>query len=162
MRRFVIYISLLLILTSLSPKAQTTKSFAIIKTPKTIALIHHNYLYFIRIKLNNRDANFLIDTGAASSLLDINQANDYKFKINKTESRFAGAGGLSYQYRVSNYVFHHNTEKLFVYPLGADLKFVVESFDQGGISIAGVLGSDFLEKHDAIIDYKNETLIIHK
>lgn len=158
----MIFISLLLLLTAFSYQAQPTKSFAISKIPKTIALIHHKYLYFIHVKLNNRDANFLIDTGAASSLLDINQANDYNFKINKTQLRFAGAGGLSYQYKVTNYIFHHDTDKLFVYPLGADLKFVVESFDDDGISIAGVLGSDFLERHDAIIDYRHETLIIHK
>lgn len=162
MRRYVIFISLLLILTAFTTQTRSTKTFSKVKTPKTIALIHHKYLYFIRLKLNNKDANFLLDTGAASSLLDINQANDYNFKINKTDLRFAGTGGLSYQYRITNYVFHHESDKLFVYPLGADLKFVIESFENEDMSVAGVIGSDFLRSHDAIIDYKNEKLIIHK
>ena len=154
-------LSLVFILTAFKSPKNLTKTIAREKTPKTIALIHHKYLYFIKVKLNNRDANFLIDTGAASSLLDINQAIDYKFKINRTGHKFAGAGGLSDQYRVTNYVFHHNTDQLMVYPLGADLKFVVESFDEDGITVTGVIGSDFLKQHDAIIDYKNLQLIIH-
>lgn len=161
MRRFVIYISLLLILASFSSKAQTKKSFALNKLPKTIALINHKYLYFIRVTLNNRDAILLIDTGAASSLLDINQANDYNFKINRTGQKFAGAGGLSDQYRITNYIFHHDFQQLLVYPLGADLSRVVESFDEDGITVTGVLGSDFFNTHDAIIDYKNKLLTIH-
>lgn len=161
MKRLVIFISLLLILTSFSSQAQTTKSFALKKIPKTIALVHHRYLYFIHVTLNNKDAILLIDTGAASSLLDINQAYDYNFKYYRNGQKFAGAGGLSDQYRITNYVFHHDLAQLFVYPLGADLSKVVESFNEDGIMVTGILGSDFFRTHDAIIDYKNQQLTIH-
>lgn len=161
MNKLVILISLLLLTTFIRPQAQTSQSFALTKTPKTIALIHHEYLYFVKLRLNNREANFLIDTGAAASLLDINQANVYNFKFYLTENTFAGAGGLSHRFRVTEYSFIHDNTKLNVYPYGADLKFVVESFSDKGISVVGVIGSDFLTRHDAIIDYKNEKLILH-
>lgn len=144
----------------ISPK-KYTKTITKEKNEKTIALIHHKYLYFIRMKLNNRDATLLLDTGAASSLLDINQANDYNFKFYVTNDNFMGVGGSSPRYKVSKYKFDHDTTTLKVYPLGANLKHLVESFSENGIKITGILGSDFLITHDAIIDYKNQNLIIH-
>jgi hypothetical protein len=101
-----------------------------------------------------------VDTGAAASLLDINQAKDYKFKTWKTEQKFAGVGGLSHRYRVSNYEFAHDSTVLKIYPFGADLKMISESFEESGLPVAGVIGSDFFKKNDAIIDYKNNLLII--
>jgi len=162
MKRMVILISLLLILASFRPEQlKTSKSISKDKTPKTIALIHHKYLYFVPIKLNNRNANLLLDTGAAASLLDINQSDKYKFTFNETDSRLAGIGGLSSRYNVANCKFEHDSIMLKVYPFGANLKLVVESFDADGMPIVGVLGSDFLRSNDAIIDYKNKELIIH-
>jgi len=157
----VILISLILITSLFTPiLPQEQKSFAKVNSPKTIALIHHNYLYFVNVMLNDRSANLLIDTGAASYLLDINQATDYKFKYRKTDLTFAGVGGLSHRYVLSKYKFNHDTTSLGIYPHGADLKFVVESFSQSGIEVVGVLGSDFLKANNAIIDYKHNNLII--
>lgn len=153
MKKVVILLSLLLLLTSFKPTE---------KNPKTIELIHHNHLYFIQVKLNNKNANLLIDTGAAASLLDINQAKDYKFKFNLTEQTFAGVGGLTKRYRVSNYKFDHDSTSLPVYPFGADLKFIAESFEEKGMPIVGVIGSDFLKRNDAVIDYKRSKLILNQ
>lgn len=161
MKRLVIIISLVLILTAFRTPKDITKTIVENKTQKTIALIHHKYLYFIRVKLNNRNATLLVDTGAAASLLDINQANDYKFKFRLSDQKFSGVGGLSNGYRVSNYKFDHDSISLNVYPFGADLKEVNESFTANGMPIAGVIGSDFLRTHDAIIDYKNLKLTIN-
>lgn len=161
MKRPVIIISLLLILHLFIQAAKTPKSITDNKIQKTIALHHDGHLYFIRVKLNNRNANLLVDTGAAASLLDINQADEYKFKYNLTEQSFAGLGGISDRYTVSNYKFDHDSTSLPVYPFGADLKSVVESFNNKGISIVGILGSDFLKTNDAIIDYKKKVLILN-
>lgn len=161
MKRVVVIISLMLILTAFKNPKKLPKTIAGEKTPKTIALIHHKYLYFIRVKLNNKDATLLVDTGAASSLLDINQANDYKFRFNETDEKFAGVAGITTRYKVFNYKFDHDSTMLKVYPLGADLKILADTFSENGMPIAGILGSDFLKTHDAIIDYKNKQLIIH-
>jgi hypothetical protein len=163
MKKVVILLSLVLHLTAFKSPSIPPKTFTKVKTSKTIALINYDYHYFIKIKLNNRTANLLVDTGAAASLLDINQANDYEFKFYIIQdATFAGAGGLSNRFRVTSYKFDHDDAKLNVYAFGADLKFVVESFKEKGISVVGVIGSDFLKKHDAIIDYKNKQLIIHE
>ncbi len=153
--------SLVLILTAFRTPKDITKTITKEKSQKTIALIHHKHLYFIRVKLNNRNATLLVDTGAAASLLDINQANDYDFKFYQTEHKFSGVGGLSNGYRITNYKFDHDSTTLKVYPFGADLKQVNESFTANGMPITGVIGSDFLKTHDAIIDYKNLELTIN-
>jgi hypothetical protein len=162
MKRLVVIISLVLILTAFNTPKYTTKTIAGEKTQKTIALIHHKYLYFIRVKLNNRDAIFLIDTGASASLVDINQANDYKFKYSVSEQKFSGVGGGSSSYKIFNYKFHHDSTTLKVYPYGMDLKEVNKSFIENGMPITGVIGSDFLRTHDAIINYKKLELIINQ
>ena len=154
MKRLVIIMSLVLILTAFRTPKDITKTITKEKSQKTIALIHHKHLYFIRVKLNNRNATLLVDTGAAASLLDINQANDYDFKFYQTEHKFSGVGGLSNGYRITNYKFDHDSTTLKVYPFGADLKQVNESFTANGMPITGVIGSDFLKTHDAIIDIK--------
>ena len=161
MKRAVILISLLLLLTSFIPQTKTQQSITGIKIPQTIALIHDGHLYFIRVKLNNKTANLLIDTGAAASLLDINQAKDYQFTYQESPHRFSGIGGLSEGYRVRNYKIACDSTMLPIYPFGADLKHVVESFNQKGMNIVGVVGSDFLKTNDAVIDYKRKTLIIN-
>jgi hypothetical protein len=162
MKRAVILISLLLLLTSFILRTQTTQTIPETKVPQTIALIHDGHLYFIRVKLNNKTANLLIDTGAAASLLDINQAEHYDFTYQESPHRFSGIGGLSEGYRVRNYKIAYDSTMLPLYPFGADLKHVVESFNQKGMSIVGVIGSDFLRSNDAIIDYKRKTLILNK
>lgn len=161
MKRSVILISLLLILASFIPAKKTPKTITDKKIQKTIALIHHGHLYFIRVKLNNRNANLLVDTGAAASLLDINQANDYEFRFYETDHKFSGLGGLSNGYRVTDYKFDHDSTSLPVYPFGADLESVVDSFNERGMPIVGILGSDFLKNNDAIIDYKKKVLILN-
>lgn len=161
MRRLVIYISLLLILTSFIPTQKKPKSIAKGKTQKTIALIRHKYLYFIRVKLNNKNANLLIDTGSMNSLLDINQSKNYQFDYVITLNKFTGVGGSAIRYRVKNYVFNHDTTSLKINPLGADLLHINEVLAEEGTSITGILGSDFFSANNAIIDYKNNQLIIH-
>jgi len=161
MRRFVIYISLFLILTASLPTPKNTKSIPAEKKLQTIALHYHKNLYFIKVKINNRNANLLVDTGAAASLLDINQANEFNFEFNKTDQMFVGVGGLSNRYRLTKYKIDHDTTTLRMYPYGADLKSISTSFMESGLSIAGVVGSDFFRTNDAIIDYKKRELVIY-
>lgn len=161
MKRAVILISLLLLLTSFILRTKNTQTISATKVPQTIALIHDGQLYYIRVKLNNKTANLLIDTGAAASLLDINQADYYDFTYQESPHTFSGIGGLSEGYRLWNYKIAYDSTKLQLYPFGADLKHVVESFNQKGMTIVGVIGSDFLRTNDAIIDYKKKTLIIN-
>lgn len=162
MKKVVMFISLLIILTSFKPQTELPKSISDKKIQKTIELVHHGHLYFIRVKLNNKNANLLVDTGAVTSLLDINQADDYNFRFSETQHKFTGVGGLSDAYRIMNYKFHHDSTSLPVYPFGADLKGVVYEFKKKGMPIVGILGSDFLKSNDAIIDYKNKELILNR
>lgn len=161
MKRAVILISLLLILTSFIINKKIPQSIPVTKVPKTIALVHDGHLYFIRVKLNNKNANLLIDTGAAASLLDINQAKEYDFTYTESPHVFSGVGGLSEGYRVRNYKIDHDSTTLPIYPFGANLKLVAESFNQKGMPIVGIIGSDFLKNNDAIIDYKKKQLILN-
>jgi hypothetical protein len=152
MKQVVIFTSLLFLITSFKPYEKKSKS---------IELIYHNNLYFVEVELNHKKANLLVDTGAAASLLDINQASEYKFKFHLTEQMFAGVGGITERYKVSHYNFAHDSSTLSLYPFGANLKILAQTFKEKGMPIAGILGSDFFRNNDAIIDYKNKKLIIN-
>lgn len=162
MKQVVIFISLLLLLTSFKTTEKNPESFPTLKTQQTIDLVYQNHLYFIRVKLNNRKANLLVDTGAAASLLDINQANDYQFTYHESPHIFSGLGGSSEGYRIRNYKIHYDSIALPLYPFGANLKHVADSFNEKGIPIVGIIGSDFLRTNNAIIDYKRKQLILNK
>jgi len=162
MKRTVILISLILTLSSFITNIKFSKSFSKNKTPKTIALIHHNNLHFITVKVNGVDANFLVDTGAIVSIMDINQAKKYKFDYNVSQQSFVGIGGQTPSYNIFNYKINHDSINLYLHPVGADLKEIVNSFvDHNSIKIVGIIGSDFFKNNEAIIDYKNKQLIIH-
>lgn len=164
MKKLVIVISLIFIITIITAfklPSQTPKSIPENKSQKTINLIHHKNHYFIRVKLNNRTANLLVDTGAAASLLDITQAKHYQFSFYKTDHTFNGIGGLTNGYRVTKYTIEHDSTALPIYPFGIDMEHVNDSFKENGMPIVGVLGSDFLRKSEAIIDYKNMLLTIN-
>lgn len=162
MKRVVILISLLLILTSFTPKSQTLATMPLTKVARTLTLVQNKNHYFIRVKLNDREANMLIDTGSAASFIDINQAKYYDFEFRESEVVFNGFGGTKESYHVSSYRFECETTMLKVYPFGANLEGLTQSFSNKGIRFTGILGSDFFERNDAIIDYKNKQLIIYE
>lgn len=113
----------------------------------------------VKLKLNGRDANFLIDTGATSSVLNMGSANYYGFSYRIHDgSYFTGANGA--QIRSG---FIHGAK---LYDGDSEIEIRFKAIDIQKVSIeygiAGVLGTDFLLRTKANVDYNEKLLIIRQ
>jgi hypothetical protein len=116
-------------------------------------------MLFIKVKVNNNEGVLLIDTGASHSMLDINKAKTYNFKCIKKESKYVGIGGEADMYNVYSY----QVDKFFVDFLAIDLSNVSAYFQKDGyLDLIGIIGADFFNQHEALIDFDKNMLYYKK
>jgi hypothetical protein len=120
--------------------------------PESIPFTTNKNLPIMTGKLNGIRATFLIDSGAEVSSIGMHQTLKYDFTL--IPSGFMmGIGGMTPSYKAVG-------AKLFYdgYPIDVEFK----AFDLRGLSARhgaiGILGADYLIKHDLILDYKNNVL----
>jgi hypothetical protein len=114
-----------------------------------------NNMLFIEITLNGKPGILLIDTGSSKSLLDINKAEEYGYQyLLLATDQYIGLGGLQDIY----VVFAANIEEFFTPFLGTDLSEITGYFNKDGIEIVGILGADFLNMHQMVIDFKKNLM----
>lgn len=118
-------------------------------------------LIIIKAHVNDKSANFIVDTGASISLLDKKQYKRYKFEyFVSADERLTGFGGRSRLLTTSSVQF-----RLDGFDLSATYRF--NASDLGELNVAlsdsdtrvlGIIGSDFLKNYHAIIDYENRKI----
>ena len=150
---------LLLLITFLFFGCAPTKKIIIIPDTYTeYQLEKVNDLYLIDIILNGKKTKLLVDTGASKSLLDINKKDYFGFSYSiQSLTKYTGIGGTTDIYAVYNY----NVDLFFVSFLGADLFDIAKVFKMDGNKVIGILGSDFLIRTGAIIDYNTNKLYLN-
>ena len=119
-------------------------------------------LAFITVKINGKDAIFLLDTGSGSSIINTRQLQHYGLQtIPIYNFSVSGIGGAISTSRVSNLdVIEIDEKKYTVSFLATDLNDVRRNILNGSkINITGILGSDFFEYHKAVLDYSKNTII---
>ena len=91
--------------------------------------------------VNNKTANFLIDTGASIGLIDRNQRKDYNLLVgNKYNGTLVGAGGEIKNVRICN-TFVNIGHKMISQFLLADIDSIIDSIKrETGIEILGIIG----------------------
>ena len=121
-----------------------------------------NHLY-INGKLNKTKALFLIDTGASNTCVDSNAQDDFKILSKNLKSKASGAGtnnmdaASSKNNQLQLGIFKINDVNLIV----LDLSHVNIALEAHGLpTVHGIIGSDLLKKHGAIISYPEQLLFI--
>lgn len=122
--------------------------------PDSIKFSISERLPIMDVIINGKKAKLLLDTGASASLIDSNVAEKYGFNLyNLIEMDVTGIGG-------SQKLYH--TKGIEVYYLGQPMYVRFKSTDLKGIrlqlGIVGVVGTDYLQQHEMVIDYKNKVL----
>lgn len=118
----------------------------------------------INATVNGVESLFLIDTGAASTVIDTGFAMENSWPVTETEIKGGGVG-------TSELVIYQLETESFImggYPVAgvtlfaADLQHVKQSLlDKGETQIpCGVIGADILFQHKAVIDYENLLLYL--
>lgn len=122
---------------------------------EVFSLYAKNNMLFIDVTINGKPGRLLIDTGSSKSLMDINKAKEYGYEyLLLSEDQYIGLGGLQDIY----VVFNCQIDEFFVTFLGTDLGEITGYFNKDGIDIVGILGSDFLDMHEILIDFKKNLM----
>ena len=120
----------------------------------------------LKATINGFEALFLVDTGAASTVIDLAFVEDKQLPVMETTIKGGGVGTsdlVIYQLEaVDIYLEHFFLSGVTIY--AADLRHVKESLlEKGETSIpSGVIGADILFNQKAIIDYPNLVLYMQQ
>ncbi|MCG8321989.1 MAG: aspartyl protease family protein [Cytophagales bacterium] len=122
-------------------------------------------IIFVKLLVNNRPANFIVDTGASVSLLDRKQAEKYNF-ICFDEY---GAGEINSLAGINSMLPTGGIRLGYDFFTFRKFRFYGSNFDplhnylaKRNIHVLGIVGADFLIKNKAVIDYNNKILTIKK
>jgi predicted aspartyl protease len=138
----------------------------ILKIPiRLVSLEAEGFHLFVDAELNGKLANLLIDTGASKTVFDINRISKF---VRKRKKSFESFEKLSTGLGTNTMKSHFTTVKKFgigeliienFQVILLDMAHVNQSYDTLGLKpIDGVLGSDLLMKHKAVIDYEKALL----
>lgn len=152
MKKLVILLIFSFLLCGCVPKQKNLVTY---NYKEAYALFQYNNMLFIDVVLNGIPAKLLLDTGASKSLLDVSKSKKYKFNyILLVKEQYIGLGGLKDIYIVYDY----NIDEFFTPFLGTDLSEITNYFSEKNIEIAGILGADFLDTHNVVIDFKKNLM----
>ena len=113
----------------------------------------------VKLKSGNAVLNFLVDSGAQASYIDENVLDLINVsKVPETEGIVIGINNTSCKTGLCNVVLQNENHIMEFQMQTFDFKKVICNDEDltGGITIAGLLGSDFLQKHKGVIDYKHK------
>jgi len=111
--------------------------------------------------VNGKPCIFLIDTGGGATLIDKSKKNKFGLEASKTGDYAAGIGSVSALTKTSA-TFQINgydikTEELYL----MDISYINSEFRKNHArQVDGVLGNDFLDKYEAVIDYSRCKLFL--
>lgn len=115
----------------------------------------------VSLQVNGKPCVFLVDTGGGATLIDISKKDLYQLEPQAIRDYAAGIGSASPLVRTTG-VFGINgmeirNDSLFL----MDISYVNAEFKETrSRRVDGVLGTDFLERYHAIIDYSRLTLYL--
>ena len=132
---------------------------------KAIQLDEEGFHLFVKIKINGKSANMLLDTGASKTVFDINRISHFlSNKSGSFESFDKLSTGLGTSTMQSSFTLLKEIKldhlKLKNYTaILLDMKHVNQSYEMIKLKpIEGVIGSDLLMKYNAVIDYQKKNL----
>jgi len=104
--------------------------------------------------VNGKPCVFLVDTGGGATLIDRSKSDRFGLEASGAADYAAGIGSVSPLIRAKA-VFHINgydmeTEEIYL----MDISYINSEFRKNRArQVDGVLGTDFLDKYEAVIDY---------
>jgi predicted aspartyl protease len=130
---------------------------------KILSLDEEGFHLMVKMNINRKSANLIIDTGASKTVLDKTKAEKYvlnkNFALHNKLSSGLGTNTMESQTTILKKIKIGDIEIENYTTVLLDLSHVNNSYEQLGLSaVDGVLGSDILLKYNAIIDYEKKVL----
>ncbi|MBA3706058.1 MAG: clan AA aspartic protease [Bacteroidetes bacterium] len=130
---------------------------------KILTIDAEGYHLTIKIRINGKFANVIIDTGASKTVFDLKKIEKYvtqkKFDKHEKLSTGLGSNKMKSQTTTLKKILIGDVEIINYTTVLLDLSHVNKSYELIGLSpIEGVLGSDILLKYKAVIDFEKKIL----
>lgn len=121
------------------------------------------YIPIVEIELNGKPQYWVIDTGANLSVVDNgfyeNHEDDFEYLDNMDMTLNGVSSSVSYISTYLNGIIGKGEDTINHQFITSDLSSVRQNIKENlGISIAGILGSDFLDKYDYVVDFKYDII----
>jgi hypothetical protein len=118
------------------------------------------------VTLDGVDTNFIVDTGAAKTVVDLTYARSQNLQLQESAIQVCGLGSnRMVLYRIKSATLMVGEFTLVLAELYAiDLRHIRQSLLEKGVAkpANGIIGADVLNQHKAIIDYANQLLYLQK
>lgn len=135
---------------------------------KLVKLEEDSYHILVSGKINDRDCILIVDSGASKTVFDINLKeiklfdDDNQTDKSKWHSAAINSEIIDTQHGVLKKFQLGDISISKFHTVLICLSHINKLYKEyNDMKIDGLLGSDFLVKHKAIIDYPNEKLILH-
>lgn len=134
---------------------------------KVLSIGGEGFHLMIKLYINRKVANVIIDTGASKTVFDKKRILKYvtnkKFDTHDKLSSGLGTSNMKSHFTSIKKIKIGEIEILDYKIILLDLSHVNKSYQQVGLNqIDGVLGSDILMKYNAVIDYEKKKLRLKK
>ena len=123
----------------------------------------------VKLKLDDRELFALVDTGSESTLFDesLREIEGIKVKELNSDMSFVGLQGKTDDRRITilSADFKLNEDTVRIGGISADLSSISDHFKRSynsDIRISVLLGCDFLEAYDAVIDFEEHMLFLYE
>lgn len=135
------------------------------KKIKILKIKNGGVAIFVDCYIDKKKAILLIDTGATNSIFDSNAVvfSEHKLEENDAECHSLNSSDISIlsgvidEFKIGKFTISMKTAVF------SSLNYVNNVFLENNISIiSGILGSDFLKKYKAIIDFEKKILTLKK
>ena len=115
----------------------------------------------VTFHINGKPCELLVDTGGGGTLIDISKKDTYHLEALGVRDYAAGIGSVSSLVRTSAMMEINGKEWKTTDLFLMDISYLNAEFRKTkGRRVDGVLGTDFLEKHQAVIDYSHSKMYL--
>ena len=122
---------------------------------------YKNGLPYILCHLNDKPAYFLIDTGASVTVFNLSLKKHYNVESVVNIGVIVSATGHRQLIKLIELTKLEINSKNYILNTGLDLNSVFNAVNKKTDTLyAGIIGTDFLKKHNALINYKNKIIYL--
>lgn len=115
---------------------------------------------FVDGKLNEKETTFMIDTGGATTLLDVNEANEAKCQVGEMTEKIYGIGGEAPAAVTRVGLIQMGDAKIENRSLLSTDLFARSPSGRG--QYGAIFGADFLRELDGVITYKENRIFLRR
>lgn len=132
------------------------------KKTGVIKLAGWNKLPIMRGLINDKEAYFIMDSGASISVMDSNGAEEFEFNVEETEDGAAAGYGGAASFKKAGAIKIKTQDKIELWVpefKAQDLSKIVDVINRNeGFKINGILGFDLMKRYSFILNFKDNTM----